>query len=98
MREMKNCATKLCAGIDADRNGQYDGTGYFGDCKLRLRGVLIIGRALLQARVLVHRPRAAARVTGLCKSHGWRMRGADAGMGSTDRLCDQQYSGKQPGG
>ena len=98
MCETNDRVAKPCAGIDGNRNNQYSEPGQFGDCELDLRGVLIVGRALLQARVLVHRVRAAARVTGFGKGHGRRMRGADASMGSTDRLCDQQHAGKQPAG
>lgn len=98
MRQTNERVAKLRAGIDRIRNNQNGESGHFGDGELDLRGALIVESALLQARVLVHRLRTAAWVNGLCKGHGWRMRGDDAGIGGADRLCDQQHTGKEPSG
>ena len=98
MRETNDRVAKSCAGIDRNRNNQNGESGHFGDGELDLRGALIVERALLQARVPVHRLGATAWVTGLRKSHHWRMRGAHASIGGADRLCDQQHTGKEPTG
>ena len=68
------------------RSGERRDCGQHRDSDLHLCTALIPGRALLQAGVLVNGLATIAVVIGLCKSHGRRRRGLDAGLGNPDRL------------
>ena len=91
-----NRIRKSGAGIGRHWNAQHRQSGHLRDGELHLSGALIVGRALLQARVLVHRLGAAAFMVRLGEGHGGRLRRADAGVRGADRLREQQGSGHQP--
>lgn len=76
------------------RNGERCDCGQHGDSDMNLRAALIPGRALLQAGVLVNGLATIAVVIGLCKSHGRRRRGRDAGLGNPDRLGKKHPRGE----
>jgi len=56
------------------------------DYGLHFRDILIVGRALLQARIPVHRLVAAALVSGLREGHRRRVGRSDAGIRHADGL------------
>ena len=79
-----------------DWNSEHRDRGHRRDSDLDLPAALIFRVALLQTGVLVDGLAAILVVIGLRKGHGRRLRHTDAGMDSTDRLCEQQRGGNQP--
>ena len=86
MRERRRHRRGKDSAFGYRRNGERRDCGQHRDSDLNLRAALISGRALLQAGVLVNGLATIAVVIGLCKSHGRRRRGLDAGLGNPDRL------------
>jgi len=89
MRRTKDRLDKPCAGIERCWNSQHREPGHLGHCDLDLSGALIAGGVLLQAGILVDRLFAIAFVIRVCKSHGRRLSGLDAGLCNADRLGEK---------